>query len=136
MDMDVIEDIFEKYGIPKIRDEKFIMSTDFLVTIKDGSRIAYSVKDSRQLDERTLQLLYVEKKYWMTQKVEWQLLFKEDVNKILASNIRLLAEFYNPESVVDDISKAKHLLATKKIIVDLSSRLLDINCLSELGLIE
>lgn len=127
MDMDVIEDIFEKYGIPKIRDEKFIMSTDFLVTIKDGSRIAYSVKDSRQLDERTLQLLYVEKKYWMTQKVEWQLLFKEDVNKILASNIRLLAEFYNPERVVDDISKAKHLLATKKIIVDLSSRLLDIN---------
>lgn len=45
-------------------------------------------------------------------------------------------EFYNPEQVVDDVSKAKHLLATKKVHADLSSRVLDVDYLKELGLIE
>ena len=134
--LDKINIIFDKFGISKIKNPKFVMSTDFLVTKRDGSQIAYSVKNDRNLNERTLELLTVEKMYWVTQNIEYKLLFKDDVNKILANNIRLIVEFYNPESVVDKISRAKHLLATKKVTVDLSSRMLDIDYLDELGLIE
>ena len=136
LEMDIINIIFEQLGMPKIKNPKFVMSTDFLVTKKDGSKIAYSVKNDRNLNERTLQLLTVEKIYWVTQNVEYKLLFKDNANKVLANNIRLIVEFYNPESVVDDMSRIKHLLATKKVTADLSSRILDMNYLDELGLIE
>ena len=136
LEMDIINIIFEQLGMPKIKNPKFVMSTDFLVTKKDGSKIAYYVKNDRNLNERTLQLLTVEKIYWVTQNVEYKLLFKDNANKVLANNIRLIVEFYNPESVVDDMSRIKHLLATKKVTADLSSRILDMNYLDELGLIE
>ena len=136
LDMKKMNKIFEQLGISKIKNLKFIMSTDFLVTKRDGSKIAYSVKNDRKLNRRTLELLTVEKTYWMTQNIQYELLFKEDVNQILSDNIRLIVEFYNPERVVDDVSKAKHLLATKKVHADLSSRVLDVDYLKELGLIE
>lgn len=136
LDMDKVNVIFEQLGIPKIKNSKFVMSTDFLVTKRDGSKVACSIKNDRNLNERTLELLTVEKMYWLTQNVEYELLFKEDVNQILADNIRLIVGFYNSEKVVDNISKAKHLLATKKVTADLSSRMVDVNYLKELELIE
>ena len=112
------------------------MTTDFLVTKRNGSKIACSVKNDRKLNRRTLELLTAEKTYWITQNIQYKLLFKEDVNQILSDNIRLIVEFYNPERVVDDVSKAKHLLATKKVDADLSYRALDVGYLKKLGLIE
>ena len=136
LNMKKINKIFEQLGLSKIKNSKFIMTTDFLVTKRDGSKIAYSVKNDRKLNRRTLELLTVEKIYWMTQNIQYKLLFKEDVNRILSDNIRLIVEFYNPERVVDDVSKAKHLLAIKKVHADLSSRALDVGYLKELGLIK
>lgn len=133
LNMKKINKIFEQLGLSKIKNSKFIMTTDFLVTKRDGSKIAYSVKNDRKLNRRTLELLTVEKIYWMTQNIQYKLLFKEDVNRILSDNIRLIVEFYNPERVVDDVSKAKHLLAIKKVHADLSSRALDVGYLKELG---
>lgn len=136
LNMKKINKIFEQLGLSKIKNPKFIMTTDFLVTKRDGSKIAYSVKNDRKLNRRTLELLTVEKIYWMTQNIQYKLLFKEDVNRILSDNIRLIVEFYNPERVVDDVSKTKHLLAIKKVHADLSSRALDVGYLKELGLIK
>ena len=136
LDMNICNEIFDKTGIPKVRNRKFVMSTDFLVTKNDGSRIAYSVKNDRDIDERTLQLLCVEKMYWMSQGIDFKILFKEDVNIILANNIRVLVEFYSPESVMDEISNAKHLLAIKKKKIDLTTRMIDIEYLYEQGLIQ
>lgn len=136
LNMKKINTIFEQLGISKIKNPKFIMTTDFLVTKRNGSKIACSVKNDRKLNRRTLELLTAEKTYWITQNIQYKLLFKEDVNQILSDNIRLIVEFYNPERVVDDVSKAKHLLATKKVHADLSSRALDVGYLKKLGLIE
>lgn len=136
LNMKKINKIFEQLELSKIKNPKFIMTTDFLVTKRDGSKIAYSVKNDRKLNRRTLELLTVEKIYWMTQNIQYKLLFKEDVNRILSDNIRLIVEFYNPERVVDDVSKAKHLLAIKKVHADLSSRALEVGYLNELGLIK
>lgn len=67
LNMKKINKIFEQLGLSKIKNPKFIMTTDFLVTKRDGSKIAYSVKNDRKLNRRTLELLTVEKIYWMTQ---------------------------------------------------------------------
>jgi len=88
--------ISHKNGFKHPLNEKHIMTTDFLVTEADGSLHAYSVKSDKNLSERTLQLLCIEKKYWITNGCKFDLLFKSAANKVLAANIRLITEFYDP----------------------------------------
>lgn len=102
-----------------------VMTTDFLVDRKDGTQIAYSVKASKNLSERALQLLCIEKIYWKNHGVEFKMLFKEDVNKVLYSNIRLVTEFYDATKVFDRYSAIKHKIAIKEYSVDLSHKLLN-----------
>ncbi len=119
--------IAQELGVKHPRNDDHIMTTDFLVTKSDGSLMAYSIKSTKDMDERTLQILCIEKLYWDKRHVPFQLLFADKVNKISASNIRLVTECYNIESVFDNISYFKHLIATKKILVDLDNGILDIN---------
>ena len=101
------------------------MTTDFLATKTDGSYTAYSVKPDKRLSERTLQLLCIEKIYWKNNDVPFQMLFKDEVNMILANNIRLVTEFYDESKVFDKYSEVKHMIATKEIDVDLTKKILD-----------
>lgn len=103
-------------------NESHVMTTDFLVTEKDGSLHAYSVKPDRELNKRTLELLCIEKIYWTRHNVMFDMLFKTDVNIVLASNIRLVTEFYDPEKVFDLYSAIKHKIATKEYKFDLEHK--------------
>lgn len=124
LDNTITTQIAEKNGFKHPMNSNHIMTTDFLVTEKDGSLHAYSVKADRNLSERTLQLLSIEKMYWITAGVKFDILFKIDVNRILASNVRLVTEFYNPTFVFDKYSAIKHKIANKEIQFDLSSELI------------
>lgn len=73
--------------------------------------------------ERTLQLLMIEKLYWQSRDVEYHLVYKEDLNIVYADNIRRVVEYYDSNRVHDDISRIKHLIATKQITVDLEHEL-------------
>ena len=99
---------------------KHVMTTDFLVTKADGTYHAYSVKVSRNMSRRTLELLCIEKIYWNSRNIPFTLLFKEDINKVLVNNIRLVTEFYDPTRVYDIWSALKHKIAIKEFKVDLS----------------
>lgn len=114
--------IAKENGIKHPHDENHIMTTDFLVTRSDGTYCAYSIKPNRDLDNRTLQLLCIEKIYWAKQNVPFVLLFAEDINKTYANNIRIVTEFFNPESVFDELSAIKHNIATQKYEIDLRTR--------------
>lgn len=57
--------------------------------------------------------------------VPFQMLFKDEVNMILANNIRLVTEFYDESKVFDKYSEVKHMIATKEIDVDLTKKILD-----------
>lgn len=104
---------------------KEIMTTDMLVTKIDGTEIAYSIKSNKNLSKRNLQLLCIEKKYWMNQGKECRLVFKTEMNTILASNIRLVTEFYDPSRVFDKISAIKHRIAIKKYQIDMEHEILN-----------
>ena len=99
-----------------------IMTTDMLATKKDGTEVAYSVKADKRLSKRQMQLLCIEKQYWLNQGIEYQLVFKSEMNTILASNIRLVTEFYDATLVFDVISAIKHKIAIKEIEFDMESK--------------
>lgn len=115
-------EIAESFGLKKPRNT---MTTDFLVTKADGRYVAYSVKANSDLNNRQWELLFIEKHYWISQGVSYQLLLKTDANRILAGNIRLVTEFYDADRVFDEISAIKHKIAIKEYPVDMAGELLD-----------
>lgn len=108
------------------------MTTDFLITEADGTLHAYSVKLDRNLSERTMQLLCIEKLYWLSQNCKFTLLFKSDVNKIFSANIRLVTEYYQPDRVFDKYSAIKHKIAIKECIINMEYELIDNTILDRL----
>jgi hypothetical protein len=104
-----------------------------LVDYADGHQEAVSIKDSRkdvdyklakteyEMNQamRTAEKLLIEKKYWAEKGITWKLLYKEDLDPQYVNNIRRIVVYYDENKVHDDISRVKHLIATKQITVDL-----------------
>lgn len=132
LNMNEIKKIADSLNVDIPKAGAFIMTTDFLVERIDGA-IAYSIKNDRNLTQRTLELLCIEKMYWVNQGIEFKLLFKEDVNRILSTNIRIVTEFYDEKNIFDEISKIKHLIAIKYLICDLETKLLDTTYLRKIS---
>lgn len=110
------------------------MTTDFYVIYMDGSEKAFSVKTSKKLlkKRRTKEKLDIERCYWEKfRHVPYEIVFKEDMNVVFAENIRIVSKFYNASSVFDEMSMLKHLIATKRIQVDMESEPLDFPYLLE-----
>lgn len=116
-----------EFGIRHPKDTKTRMTTDFLVTMKHGTRLAISVKaDERDLqNKRTVEKLFLEQVYWGNEGVDFALVLKSKVNMTAVNNIRVVTEFYDAKHVFDTISALKHLISRKIILVDLESDPLD-----------
>lgn len=104
------------------------MTSDFLVTRNDKQLEVYSLKASRDVleSERNVERLFIEKTYWVTQGIPFKLVFKADLNKMLYNNIRLVVPYYNVGNIHDDASVIKHLIATRRLRVDMESKALNI----------
>ena len=64
LDNKITVKIADELGIKHPQDRNHIMTTDFLVTKSDNSLHAYSVKVDKNLNDRTVELLYIEREYW------------------------------------------------------------------------
>ena len=108
-------------------EDKDPMTTDMLLTLLNGSYEAISIKPNKQkLSPREIEKIWIEKKYWNAQGVEFHLMDKSDINSILVKNLRLVTEYYDVSRVYDEISAIKHLIATKQLIVpELETKILD-----------
>ena len=105
LDNKITVKIADELGIKHPQDRNHIMTTDFLVTKSDNSLHAYSVKVDKNLNDRTVELLYIEREYWKYNGVPFDMLYSTDVNQVLVNNIRLITEFYNIKEIDMDISK-------------------------------
>jgi len=119
LDVNMTVQIADALGFKHPQNSKHIMTTDFLVTKSDNSLHAYSVKSNRNLSNRTLQLLCIEKTYWNNKGCPYTILLKSDANKLLASNIRLAVEFYDASKVFDRYSAIKHKISIKEYSFDM-----------------
>lgn len=125
--------IADAFGFRHPKDRNTTMTTDMLVDYADGHQEAVSIKDSRKDVDyklaktefemnramRTAEKLLIEKKYWAEKGIIWKLLYKEDLDPQYVNNIRRIVVYYDENKVHDDISRVKHLIATKQITVDL-----------------
>ena len=125
--------IADAFGFRHPKDRNTTMTTDMLVDYADGHQEAVSIKDSRKDVDyklaktefemnramRTAEKILIEKKYWAEKGIIWKLLYKEDLDPQYVNNIRRIVVYYDENKVHDDISRVKHLIATKQITVDL-----------------
>lgn len=126
LDLGLTHKLCDKLGFvyPKNR-----LTTDLLVSKRDGSLIAYSVKTDKSVlnNPRTVEKLTVEKIYWESQGIKFKLVFKEDVNKILVNNIMDVISNYDANSICDDFSQIRYKIAHKEIVVNMDTKPLDYN---------
>ncbi len=98
LDLEETMEIAESHNIvhsPLDSEEKFVMTTDFLLTMKDGSSIALSIKPSSELiKKRVLEKLHVEYSYWKRKSVTWILLTEKEIDLIILKNIKNFQEKY------------------------------------------
>lgn len=117
LELDITTAIADTLGFRHPKNCQTHMTTDFLLTLSDGSNIAISIKDSRKIldDKRTLEKLAIEKLYWQTKNIPWKILYKEDIPKYLVMNVRLASVYYNEKDVYDPVSLAKYFAIHKKL---------------------
>lgn len=81
-----------------------VLTTDFLIDIeKNGQthRIARSFKMANDLgDERTLEKLEIERRYWETQGIDWGIVTERHLPDVLVKNLEWLSRIYDLDDVV------------------------------------
>lgn len=138
LDLKTTLEIAKKYGFAHPRNDEgelIHMTTDFLVTLKDGRYIAVYVKPDKsswEENESASKTAYIEKVYWSDyKKIDFKMITNEDVNPIVTGNISIVVPFYQKESVHDDISLLKHKIARKEILLDMGKEYFDFEKLLE-----
>lgn len=90
LQMDETINIAKKFGVrhPSTKDGNIIMTTDFLITLTDGTTIARALKESKDLDKKSvLEKLSIEKYYWESKGVHWGIVHTELINRVFADNV-------------------------------------------------
>ena len=138
-----VEDIKEQYPLTPLQEtidiaaelgykgsfnNNVVMTTDFLVTMTDGSKKAVSIKYSEDsVTKRNRECLKVEEEYWKRRGIPYEIRYKTDLNIIEIENIMNVVESYDPRRVWDDDKCiARYLAAHHLITIDMTQKL-DIN---------
>lgn len=116
---ETVRKICEEHGfrIPRNR-----LTTDSLITFRDGSRVAYSIKsgsddfnpDSPKYRDLLIRQ-YIELEYWKQYGVDFKIVLRENLNGILAANIANCMAYYDPDHVVGEEAMLKYLVAHKVV---------------------
>ena len=123
LDLELTTKISDDLGFKHPKDNFTHMTTDLLVTKKDNTLEAYSIKtDKSALDNpRTLEKLYIEKLYWEAKHVPFHLKYKADINRTFIHNIIDVTSCYDINMVHDVFGAARYKIAHKDIIVDMET---------------
>ena len=85
-------EIARQAGIRHPRDTRslypYVMTSDFVITTKDGITKVRSVKLSKELlNPRTVEKLEIERRYWAKRRIEWRLVTEEQIDFQRAGNL-------------------------------------------------
>jgi len=97
-----------------------VMTTDFLVTLQDGTiekLIAISVKYLSDLTRRTLEKIEIEKRNYMDLNVEFVLATEKDIPLVLAENVKKLHKKRNIHERLD--YSDEKIMKIAKVLTDL-----------------
>ncbi len=116
------DELAKMLGYRRFNNGRSAMTTDFLVTMKDKSLVAYSVKASRKdmEDKRTQEKFEMEKRYWEARGIECRMVYKEDLDPVLCSNLADVFSAYDPRFLCDENGWLRHMIARKIIKTDMT----------------
>lgn len=78
---------------PAVRGIKQIMSTDFYVFSSDSINPRFSIQAKYQKDLediRTIEKLEIERRYWQSKEIPWQIITEQEIPKVVFDNIKWL----------------------------------------------
>ena len=111
------------YEHPMYEGELAIMTTDLLIVKTDGTFEAISVKVNEDAlgddNSTTRKKLRIEETFWLRHRIPWKLVYGDSISHEFAENICSVTRYYDGIKVHDPFSMAKHLVARKKITVNL-----------------
>ena len=119
-------EIAKRLGIRPFNNGRTIMSTDFLVFFKDGTRKAVNVKTSEKEynDKRNLEHARIEQAYWReVYGIELTYATRDQLDMTEVLNIMDVVPQYDLANVYDDISLARHMIARKTVLVDMTRKI-------------
>ena len=124
---ETIRKICEEHGF---RIPRNVLSTDFLITFRDGNRVAYSIKsgaddfnpDSPKYGKLLIRQ-YIELEYWKRYGVDFRIVLRENLNKTLAVNIEHCMAYYDPAHVENEEAMLKYLVARKAVSIPMDGEI-------------
>ena len=78
----------------------------------------------------TLKNFVIEQAYWGLNGVHVEIIYSDLINPIYVSNIRQCVSCYNIKNVQSKIDLIKHLIARKKLAIDMTQQYLDFPALA------
>lgn len=86
-----------KHPIDPKTKEPIVMTTDFLVTMNNGTanmHVARTLKYKDELmTERTLEKFEIERVYWEKREIDWGIVTEGEVSKVMATNIAFVHSY-------------------------------------------
>ena len=119
-------EIAKRLGVRPMNNGRSVMTTDFLVFFKDGTRKAVNVKASENdyKDKRNMESARIEQVYWQeTYGIELTYATRSSLNMTEVLNIMDVVTCYDISKVFDDFSLAKHMIARKTVLVDMTRKI-------------
>lgn len=74
---------------PKDKETKFpfVLTTDFMITIRNGDRIidiARTIKPSKELENQSHRKFEIERRYWAAKGLDWGIVTEKEIPTVLA----------------------------------------------------
>ncbi|HEY9697869.1 MAG TPA: TnsA endonuclease N-terminal domain-containing protein [Trichocoleus sp.] len=93
--------------------EPIVMTTDFRVTVKQGTRTIEQVRTIKYVkdlqSERNLQKLEIERCYWQKRGIDWGIVTEQDIPNTVVANIRWLHTYLHLTDVNQHLADVKSL---------------------------
>lgn len=112
---------------PADKGSDVVMSTDFVITLKNGKSLARTVKPASELDKkRVLEKLSIEREYWSKLDVDWGIVTEKEIDKVFVNNIQIIRA--QREYILNQSVKETRIKELSKLIKESGGTLDDVFC--------
>lgn len=110
---------------PADKGSDVVMTTDFVIALKNGKSLARTVKPASKLDDkRVLEKLSIEKEYWSKSDVDWGIVTEKEIDKVFVNNIKTIRAQRN--YIIANSIKQEHINELSKLINESDGNLDDV----------
>ncbi|NRT78221.1 TnsA endonuclease N-terminal domain-containing protein [Clostridium beijerinckii] len=94
----ISEELAIKHPTDPYSKEPIVITSDFLITIKDKSSkkiISRTIKQCSDLKKRQIEKFEIERRFWQKKNIDWGIVTEREINRTFAGNIELVYQFHD-----------------------------------------